>query len=169
MTFTRHGHIIEGSPWSGDANRPAVARCGGPTVCTFCKADAAVYYEDYKDAPARKDPLVITADDIDVPLAFATDNNGMPDQFIHKARQLVVEVYNRNIADLGHTDILTDNEVFVVWFSKVLQNWKALVSTDRTDGRYYEVTYNGNSEEAYVDTYIRARNDLVRDADRDEN
>lgn len=168
MTFTRHGHDIPGSPWSGDVHRPPIARCGGIPICPFCKADAAEYDKNYPGATGRRDPLVIVADDVDAPLAFVTDNDGAPNQYIDKARQLVVEVYNRNIADLNHHSPISDNEVYVVWFSKVLQNWKALVSTDRSDARYYEVTYNGDKEEAYVDTYIKARNDVVKDSDRDD-
>lgn len=105
-------------------------------------------------------------DTSDTPMVFITDNNGQPNQFIDKARELVVEKYNRDIADLGNDDLLTIDEVFVVWFSKVLSNWKALVSTDRSDGRYYELTYNGAKEETYVDVYKKTHNEVIRDADR---
>lgn len=105
-------------------------------------------------------------DTSDTPMVFITDNNGRPNQFIDKARELVVEKYNRDIADLGNDDLLTIDEVFVVWFSKVLSNWKALVSTDRSDGRYYELTYNGAKEETYVDVYKKTHNEVIRDADR---
>lgn len=44
-------------------------------------------------------------------------------------------------------------DVYVVWFCKTLQNWKALCSTDIHDGMYYEVTYDGDKDAAYVDAY----------------
>ncbi|MGL5916208.1 MAG: DUF6275 family protein [Culicoidibacterales bacterium] len=54
--------------------------------------------------------------------------------------------------------LLTDNEeVFVVWFSKTLQNWKALVATKNTH-LYFEVTHNGNANETYVDMYDKVSN-----------
>lgn len=56
------------------------------------------------------------------------------------------------------------DDLYVVWFSKTLQNWKALVSTDAFDefedlkGSYFEVTYNGDKNETYVDLYIKVDN-----------
>lgn len=99
-------------------------------------------------------------------LSFKTDNQGDPFQYQNKAIQLVVEKYNRDIVDLSHQELITEKEVFVVWFSKTLQNWKALVSTDRTDGRYYELTYNGDRLETYVDVYKKVSNETVSDIDR---
>lgn len=37
-------------------------------------------------------------------------------------------------------------EVYVVWTCKTLQNNKALLSTPVLDGRYYEVTYDGDKK-----------------------
>ena len=58
---------------------------------------------------------------------------------------------------------LTMDDVYVVWFSKTLQNWKALVSTNVSDGMYYEVTYNGDKKETYVDVYKKWDNVRVPD------
>ena len=68
------------------------------------------------------------------------------------ARKIVMDYLN------GHVDVtdkkqITMNDVYVVWFSKTLQNWKALVSTTVSDGMYYEITYNGDKDETYVDVY----------------
>lgn len=52
-------------------------------------------------------------------------------------------------------------DVYVVWESKTLQNNKALLSTDIPDGRYYEVTYNGDNLEMYVDVYKKEYNKSV--------
>ena len=50
------------------------------------------------------------------------------------------------------------HEVYVLWFCKVLQNWKALVSTTLPDGMYYEVTYDGDKQLAYIDAYKKFDN-----------
>lgn len=55
------------------------------------------------------------------------------------------------------------SDMYIVWFSKTLQNWKALVSTDKIKsddpiGSYVEVTYNGYKNEAYCDLYKKQRN-----------
>lgn len=52
----------------------------------------------------------------------------------------------------------TADDVYVVWFCKTLQNWKALLSTTLPDGMYYEVTYNGDKGETYIDTYKKFDN-----------
>ena len=60
-------------------------------------------------------------------------NNEMMD----KAKKLVVDYFNRHV-DVTDGKKLTMEDVFIVWFSKTLQNWKALVSTTVSDGMYYE-------------------------------
>jgi len=48
--------------------------------------------------------------------------------------------------------------MYIVWFCKTLKNWKALVSTNAKDNRYYEVTYNGENDETYIDEYGKKSN-----------
>ena len=69
--------------------------------------------------------------------------------------------------DVSHTDPtdgvqLTDDDVFIVWCCKTLQNHKALLSTTLYDGMYYEFTYNGDKDEAYLDAYKKWENRVVR-------
>lgn len=49
-----------------------------------------------------------------------------------------------------------------MWFSKTLQNFKALVSTTVSDGMYYEVTYNGDKKELYLDAYKKWENKCIK-------
>lgn len=49
-------------------------------------------------------------------------------------------------------------DIYVVWSCKTLQNNKALLSTPIPDGRYYEVTYNGDKKEVYLDCYKKVLN-----------
>lgn len=61
------------------------------------------------------------------------------------------------IKSKGDSDITLD-DVYVVWLCKILQNNKALLSTNRLDGMYYEMTYNGRTREVYVDAYKKVEN-----------
>lgn len=81
---------------------------------------------------------------------------------MEKAKRLVVEYYNSHV-DITDGFEISENQVFIVWFSKTLQNWKALVSTTVPDGQYYEVTYNGDKKETYVDVYKKWDNVRVPD------
>lgn len=51
--------------------------------------------------------------------------------------------------------------LYVVWFSKTLQNWKALISTSLPDGMYYELTFNGSKDQLYIDAYKKFDNVTV--------
>lgn len=79
-----------------------------------------------------------------------------------KARRIVMNYFNDHV-DVTDEKRLTVDDVFVVWFSKTLQNWKCLVSTTVSDGMYYEVTHNGDKDETYVDVYKKLENYCVKD------
>ena len=81
---------------------------------------------------------------------------------LNKAKRLVKEYYNSRVEKTDNFEI-TDDQIFVVWFCKTLQNWKALVSTTISDGMYYEVTYNGDKKETYIDAYKKWENVCVPD------
>ena len=59
---------------------------------------------------------------------------------------------------LDKTDDIPVFKVFTVWKSKILQNWKFLISSTLPDGMYYEVTYNGDKHEWYLDAYKKFEN-----------
>lgn len=52
-------------------------------------------------------------------------------------------------------------EIFIVWKAKVLQNWKYLLATNIPDDLYYEVTYNGDKKEFYIDEYVKINNSVI--------
>lgn len=85
-----------------------------------------------------------------------------PDEFIKKARKIVVDHYY-GIETLNDEQPLDPSEVYIVWFSKTLGNWKALLATTRQDGQYFEVTHNGAKNEAYLDIYVKVQNVAVPD------
>ena len=86
------------------------------------------------------------------------DNEAM----LKKAKRLVVNYYNSRVDRTDDFEI-TEENVFIVWFCKTLQNWKALVSTTVSDGMYYEVTYNGDKHETYLDAYKKWENVRIVD------
>lgn len=82
--------------------------------------------------------------------------------FVDKAKEIVINYYNEEHSYNSNTNITNDN-VFIVWFCKTLQNWKALVSTTISNGMYYEVTYNGDKHETYLDVYKKWENVCIPD------
>ena len=81
--------------------------------------------------------------------------------FVKLCKKTVAEYANKHI-DKTDGKIITENDVFIVWMCKALQNSKALVSTTLCDGMYYELTYNGNKNELYVDAYKKWENVCVK-------
>lgn len=57
---------------------------------------------------------------------------------------------------------ITDDDVYVVWLCKTLQNNKALLSTTLHDGMYYELTFNGDKGEIYLDAYKKFENRCIK-------
>jgi len=75
-------------------------------------------------------------------------------EFIEQSKQIVRDYA---IEHMDKTDTQPPFDVFVVWYSKSLQNHKALLSTTLPDGMYYEITY----KEAYLDAYKKFENRVV--------
>lgn len=97
------------------------------------------------------------------------ENHGIPfsspDErvnYLEIAKDIVFQVIKKELAELDRHGTFEKDEVYVVWFSKTLQNFKALLSTSLPDGRYYELTYNGDKREAYLDTYVKLANQVVQ-------
>lgn len=72
------------------------------------------------------------------------------------------EVTARNLVFryLGNVEL---DKIRVVWFCKTLQNWKAMIADISDGGMFFEVTYNGNKSEAYIDAYKKFDNVYVKD------
>ena len=69
-------------------------------------------------------------------------------------------VTNYIMEHLDKSDI--DFTVYTVWKCKTLQNWKYLISSTLFDGMYYELTYNGDKNEWYLDAYKKFENRVIK-------
>ena len=76
----------------------------------------------------------------------------------------VIEIVRSYIVDhLDKSDRMPEFDVFVVWKCRALQNWKYLLSSTLFDGMYYELTYNGDKSEWYLDAYKKFENRRIVD------
>ena len=82
------------------------------------------------------------------------------DKFIEYAKNLVKN-YAYEHLDITDGISLSDFDVYIVWYAYELGHNKALVSTTLIDGMYYEVTYNSNKNEVYLDAYKKFENRLI--------
>jgi hypothetical protein len=78
----------------------------------------------------------------------------------YRARCIVRDYFNAQ-PEKADGFTLGIDQVYIVWFAKTLQNWKALVSTNINDGMYYEVTHNGDNGDTYLDAYKKFDNVCV--------
>ena len=83
------------------------------------------------------------------------------DKFLKLCKETIVNYFNENVEKTDNKKI-TEEDVFIVWSCKTLQNNKALVSTTVSDGMYYELTYNGDKKELYLDAYKKWKNKCIK-------
>lgn len=56
---------------------------------------------------------------------------------------------------------LTIKDLHLVWYAKELQNHKCVIVDLNDNQRYYELTFNGNKDEIYLDIYNKEHNITV--------
>ena len=78
------------------------------------------------------------------------------DEFLKIAVEEVRRYTNEHLEDPQ------DFDVYTVWACKTLQNNKALLSTTLKDNMYFEVTYNGDKQEMYLDAYRKEKNVCIK-------
>ena len=78
-------------------------------------------------------------------------------EFVALCKQTIAKYANEHL-DKSDGKQITEDDVFIVWMCKTLQNSKALASTTLFDGMYYELTYNGDKRELYFDAYKKFQN-----------
>lgn len=139
MSYTRHGYLIPGTQPADP--EPYKSRCKGPGECPICS-------KDVKDWNASQ--LALNA--IDTVQNLSVD-------FQHQAMEMVRNYIAENYSGPGYLNF----DMYVVWFCKTLQNWKAIVCSTMADGHMYEVTHNGDKGETYIDDYVKVDNVVVPD------
>lgn len=77
-------------------------------------------------------------------------------KFIDLCKFEITKAFNARKGSL-HPSIKPE-DIYVVWLTKALQNNKALLSTNKSDGLYFEVTNNGDKNEIYIDVYKKQEN-----------
>lgn len=80
--------------------------------------------------------------------------------FITLCKNEIVKAFNQRKGSLHPP--LKQQDIYVVWLTKALQNNKALLSTNKSDGLYFEVTNNGDKNEIYIDVYKKQENIKVK-------
>ena len=78
--------------------------------------------------------------------------------------EMALKIVKDYIAEhLDKSDPEVSFEVYTVWKAKILQNWKYLISSTLYDGMYYELTYNGDKKEWYLDAYKKFENRVIKE------
>jgi hypothetical protein len=78
-------------------------------------------------------------------------------EFEEISRKKIQEYYKKEGIELDK-----DNDIFVVWLAKALGNTKGVFITNKMDKKLYEITYNGQKNEIYLDAYIKEQNILIK-------
>jgi hypothetical protein len=176
MTYTRHGFLI---PKTAETKPPLLTgNCGGPESCLECRDDSRVALR-MRDIPLVFDKDGVAEQETEASSFMGEDPLsilGRPavmifgdNQFVSKHPDLPMQekamtfVTDYIEAGLKENDDKPEYDVFIVWFAKVLQNWKALVGSTLPDQEYYEVTYNGDKKETYLDVYVKHANIVLKD------
>jgi Family of unknown function (DUF6275) len=138
MGYTSHGRHIPGTlKGAGTVGEPTA--CSGIETCPRCKREIESHTMHKRMVGENTDFQV--------------------------RAKLLVRDYVTKVQDQNHPDIIVPEPftVYVVWFAKTLGNWKALLSTTLSDGKYYELTYDGEKKTTYFDVYSKVDNFPIPD------
>jgi hypothetical protein len=78
--------------------------------------------------------------------------------FADRARRRVFEYVTPRLEKTDDHVTFEETDVYITSFSFILKGWKAMVSTSLPDGMYYEVTFNKDTGETYLDAYKKFDN-----------
>lgn len=104
-----------------------VANCGGTDLCAECKKYELMYWK-------KQTQKVITGGETDAEVAEKLAHQYITEN-IHPTKAFSVEA---------------------LWFSRILQNWKAILVTDLVDDLTIEVTHDGYARRTYVNVYKKS-------------
>lgn len=90
-------------------------------------------------------------------IPFSTEDEGVSYPTKAKAAVVMATSHEERPLDLS--------EVYVVWFAYTLGSYKALVSSSRFDGRYFEVIYDVKNDRTFVDFYLKIGQEIIYHTD----
>lgn len=85
-------------------------------------------------------------------------NARMPDTeaILFRVQRFVASDINSHFKELVSIQV-KPTDVYVLYFHRVLNHWKTVVSTYALEGIYYEITYDGGLDVAIANVYTRRR------------
>lgn len=83
------------------------------------------------------------------------------EEFLRVAKFQVLQMVKEGFDPTDNIQISID-DVYVVLYAYVLGNQKATLSTTLPDGKYYEVTYNSEKDEMYIDCYVKLKQNVIK-------
>lgn len=83
-------------------------------------------------------------------------------KFRSAAKKAVKEYWNGNKTLVKKYGEVSDQKIYIVWQAKAIQNFKALLGVSfEGDGMYFEFTYDGDADKAYLDVYKKQTKRVV--------
>lgn len=83
------------------------------------------------------------------------------EKFVRLCKNIIKDYYKESLDKTDDVEV-KDEDIYVVWCVKALQNSKGLFSTKVIDGMYFEMTYNGDKKEIYFDAYKKWKNKAIK-------
>ena len=95
------------------------------------------------------------------------DLNGMSESMFRQlAINSVMKYWNSDEDLVSAYGRITNNDIYVTWQCKAIENFKALLGVNRDgDGMYFEFTLHGAKKQCYLDIY-RKNGQVVVPIDR---
>ena len=141
MAYTSHGQHIPGT--STDGVPDDIMLCGGPEYCAMCSRETVM--------------SLMTGSGLEPEVLLGDNSTNYQDKAMKIVRKYIASIWKASGKEAP------TYQLYVVWFTKTLQNWKALVGSTLEDGLYYEIIYNGDKKETYLDAYMKFSNMVVPD------
>ena len=82
--------------------------------------------------------------------------------FLDRCKTEVANYLNQKMVNDDGMLGVNANDIYVVWYCKTLKNAKALLITGLQDHLYFEITFNGDSDELYLDVYDKQVNKCIK-------
>lgn len=82
----------------------------------------------------------------------------------YRAKTILAKYINNRKNEFGHNYEISPEEVLMVWKCKTIQNYKYILISTVTEGCIFELTYNGDKNEWYIDHYKKMNKVVINNA-----